>query len=125
MEDIVPISSNKDGTLLQNLLISKTIEHIHLHCSGLNENRRRLESVTQTFAADKPAIKQIIFTYMNTDDEYLRVQFLLDCSVLPLVISRYQTHGPIIHQQLYQISRTWCRSLHVARWKLLGRYNKL
>ena len=122
-------SKNKDGVCLlpscKNIFVSETIEHVLLHCSGLNEKRRRLRSFTDMFAADKPVIQQIISTYMNTDDEYLRVQFLLDCSVLPLVISSYQTHGPIIYQQLYRISRTWCRSLHVARLKLLGRYNKL
>ena len=122
-------SKNKDGICLlpscKNIFVSETIQHVLLHCSGMNENRRRLKSFTDKIAVDKPVIQQIISTYMNTDDEYLRVQFLLDCSVLPLVISSYQIHGPIIYQQLYRISRTWCRSLHLARLKLLGRYNKL
>ena len=122
-------SRNKDGVCLlpscRSLLISETIEHVLLHCTGLNDHRRRLELFTEKFAADKPVIQQIISAYMNTEDEYLRMQFLLDCSVLPLVISSFQLHGHIIHQQLYRISRTWCRSLHVARQKILGRYNKI
>jgi hypothetical protein len=47
------------------------------------------------------------------------MQFSIDCSVLPLVIYSYQLHGLIIHQQLFKITRTWCRSLHVARMKAL------
>ena len=50
------------------------------------------------------------------------MQFIIDCSVLPMVISAYQTNGPLIHSHLYKITRTWCRSLHRDRLKSLGRY---
>ena len=54
---------------------------------------------------------------------YLRIQFFLDCSVLPLVISNFQTYGETVHQQRFRISKTWCRTLHVTRVKALGRFN--
>ena len=123
-------SQNKEGLCLLQPCNSQNfyedIEHILLHCSGLTVERRRLESFTMNFLADKPVLQQIVSTYLlKTTDNYLRMQFLLDCSVLPLVISCFQIHGAIIHQQLFRISRTWCRSLHVCRLKALGRYNKL
>ena len=123
-------SQNKFGICLlqpcNSLNMFEDIEHILLHCSGLNNERRRLESFTKNFVADKPVLQPIVFSYLlKTTDNYLRMQFLLDCSVLPLVITSFQAHGDIIHKQLFRISRTWCHSLHVGRMKSLGRYNKL
>ena len=58
-------------------------------------------------------------------DSCKNLQFLMDCSVLPLAITTYQEYGAIIHQDLFRVSRTWCRSVHVARLKALGRYCKV
>ena len=123
-------SQNKDGVCLlppcNNQNIYEDSEHILLHCSGLTHERRRLETYTMNYVADKPVLQPIIFSYLlKTTDNYLRMQFLLDCSVLPLVISNFQNYGETVHQQLFRISRTWCRTLHVARAKALGRFNKL
>ena len=123
-------SHNKEGFCLlqpcKNLRVYEDIEHIFIQCGGLTSERRRLETFTKDFLSDKPVLQPIVNTYLlKTTDSYLRMQFFLDCSVLPLVISTFQTYGVIIHQQLFRISRTWCRSLHVARLKALGRYNKL
>ena len=122
-------STNKNGVCLlepcRSQELYEDIHHIILRCSGLTEVRRRLEVFTREFAADKPVLRGLVETYLYSDNDELRMQFIIDCSVLPLVISSHQLHGPIIHQQLFKITRTWCRSLHVARMKALGRYNKL
>ena len=122
-------SGNRDGFCLlqtcKNQKLFEDIEHILLRCTGLTEVRRRLLRFTLDYIADKPVLKPIIDTYLYSTQDVLRMQFIIDCSVLPMVISSYQLHGHIIHQQLFKISRTWCRSLHVARMKALGRYNKL
>ena len=123
-------SQNKEGICLllpcNNQDVYEDVEHVLLHCSGLTDERRRLEAFTNNYVADKPVLQPIIFSYLlKTTDNYLRMQFLLDCSVLPLVISNFQSYGEIVHQHLFRISRTWCRSLHVARVKALGRFNKL
>ena len=121
-------SGNKDGfCLLQscsNLNLFEDVEHIILHCSGLNEVRRRLFQFTSTYSSDKPVLRPILDTYLYANSPDLRMQFILDCSVLPLVIRGFQEHGKIIHQQLFKITRTWCRSLHVHRLKQLGRFIK-
>ena len=122
-------SQNKNGFCLldscKDLHQRENIEHILLHCDGLTEVRRRLVAFTRKVTDDKPVLKQIIESYLFSEDEELRMQFLMDCSVLPLVISAHQEYGAIIHQDLFRVSRTWCRSVHVARLKALGRYSKV
>ena len=121
-------SHNKDGfcvlPICKNQNIYEDIEHIFLRCQGLTDVRRRLEEFTREYIWDKPALKPVINAYLFSSEDRLRMQFFLDCSVLPLVILIYQQNGPVIHQHLFRISRTWCRSLHVARLKRLGCYFK-
>ena len=122
-------SQNRDGFCLldscKDLKISENIQHILLHCAGLTEVRRRLVAFTGKMTDDKPVLKQIIESYLFSQDEELRMQFLMDCSVLPPVITAYQEYGATIHQSLFRVSRTWCRSVHVARLKALGRFCKV
>ena len=121
-------SQNRNGVCLlpicKNQNIFEDIEHIFLRCQSLTDVRRRLDEFTQEYICDKPVLQPAVDAYLYSPQDYLRMQFFLDCSVLPLVISSYQQHGPVIHQHLFRISRTWCRSLHVARMKRLGRYFK-
>ena len=122
-------SQNKEGFCLldscKNLQISENIEHVLLRCGGLTETRRRLIAFTKKYIADEPDLKPIVETYLFSQDDTLSMQFLMDCSVLPLAITTYQEYGAIIHQDLFRVSRTWCRSVHVARLKALGRYCKV
>ena len=122
-------SQNKAGVCLlpacKNLNICEDLEHILLHCMSLNAERRRLEEFTTHFLSDKPILQPVITAYLFSAPDNTRMQFLLDCSVLPQVIVAHQTHGPVVHQHLFRISRTWCRSLHTARMKALGRYMKM
>ena len=122
-------TQNRDGFCLldscKDLHIRENIQHILLHCDGLTEVRRRLVAFTRKFADDKPVLKKIIDTHLFSQDEDLRMQFLMDCSVLPPVISAYQEYGATVHQSLFRVSRTWCKSVHVARLKSLGRFCKV
>ena len=107
----------KDGNFIEDLM------HIIIQCSGLNETRRRLMSFTRNYISDKPVLQPIVMAYLYaTDDEKQVMQFILDCSVMPLVITAYQNFGPIIHEQLFRVTRTWCRALHRDRLKALGLY---
>ena len=119
-------SRNKEGICLlqpcKGLKISEDIEHVLLHCSALSDVRRRLVNFTTTYTSDKPVLRTIVDSYLYAPSTSLRMQFILDCSVLPLVIAEVQAQGKIIHQHLFRITRTWCRSLHVSRLKQLGRY---
>ena len=64
-------SNNRGGFCLLNMCknigISETLEHVVLYCPGKNQ--------------------EITVTYLYAPDSMLNMQFLIDCSVLPLVIS--------------------------------------
>ena len=51
------------------------------------------------------------------------LQFLLDCTVLPDVISLSQIHGKLVHDSLLYLTRTLSFSVHKAQLKLLGKWN--
>ena len=119
-------SSNVDGFCLQkSCQDSKIIEdssHILLHCSALNGQRRRLYHFSYTMLQDMPLLGPILSTYLfENDDDDILMQFLLDCSVLPLVIAAKQAFGNVIIEKLFKLTRTWCFSLHKSRLELLGR----
>ena len=121
-------SENTDGVCLldpcKDHKIVEDTRHIILRCSGLTETRRRLTSFTSSYISDKPVLQPIVTVYLfATDNEYQVMQFILDCSVLPLVITAYQDYGPVIHKQLFRVTRTWSRALHWDRVKALGLYS--
>ena len=50
------------------------------------------------------------------------VQLLLDCSVMPQVISACQTDENYVLKELFKFSRTWCYNVHANRMKILGQW---
>ena len=121
-------SQNKDGVCLMDTCkhekIVEDLNHIIIRCSGLNETRRRLISFTSNYICDKPVLQPLVTAYLYAaDNENQVMQFILDCSVLPMVITAYQKYGPVIHEQLFRVTRTWCRALHRDRLKALGLYS--
>ena len=63
-----------------------------------------------------------ILQQMKTTDPETFLQFLLDCSVLPVVIEAAQQHGEQIYNILFKATRTFCYSLYRARLKLLDQW---
>ena len=59
-----------------------------------------------TIIASNPVFKPIADAYLFCDNDNLRLQFLLDCSVLPMVIRAYQLLGKIEHEFLFKITRS-------------------
>ena len=121
-------SKNKDRVCLldtcKNENIVEDISHIILRCSGLNETRRRLISFISIYISDKPVLQPIVEAYLYANDNENQVmQFILDCSVLPLVITAHQKYGHVIHEQLFRVTQTWCRALHRDRLKALGLFS--
>ena len=118
--------NNREGYCLldscKDRLITEDLDHIILYCPSLSETRRRLFRFTSDYVAAQPILSDIIRAYLYATDTKVVMQFIIDCSVLPLVISAHQTHGQDIHKHLYKITRTWCRSLHRDRLRALGRY---
>jgi hypothetical protein len=115
-------SNNPDGYCLapdcSNIL--ETVKHILLECPAYSENRKRLKTVWQS--SDDRVIDTLTSEALSGTDEYL-LQFILDCSILPNVISSTQKHSSLILDKLFYLTRTWCFSIHRSRMKLLGRWN--
>ena len=82
--------------------------HILCHCPSLHQSRENLALFTVSYCATIPSeIQTIGLTYTNLQHP-LFVQFILDCSTVPEVITLTQNLGKIVLHHLFHITRTWC-----------------
>ena len=77
--------------------------------------------IDQNFYA-ATGLKTVILQLCNPSSSSF-CQFLLDCSVLPAVISAVNKNCSDVLHHLFHISRTWVYCLHRERMKLLGLLN--
>ena len=120
-------SNNLSGTCLLSKACSTTIEdipHILSTCEALSTIRKGLMDFTKEFSKTVPAIQHLILTLCNPSNPAF-VQFLLDCSCIPSVITSTQVYGKEILEDLFNISRTWIYAIHKERMKILGRLNQI
>ena len=119
-------SSNSDGHCLlpscSGLGVNEDLEHILLKCGSLASTRERLCSFTLKYVKSLPPMLCSTLLTLTSPDHPQFCQFLLDCSVIPQVISLAQAMGENILHHLFKVSRTWCYSLHRDRLKKLGRW---
>ena len=119
-------SNNKAGFCQSSPACSSTVEdikHILTTCHGLHETRLKLINFTQKYCTKvSPAIRNIIENHCTIESPTF-CQFLLDCSVLPQVITATQQYGSNVLSHVFHITRTWVYTLHKQRMKLLGRWN--
>ena len=108
-------SGNTNGyCLLPGCLDNENCEdlkHILAICPSLSHVRDRLNLFTLKSKEDCPVISDILGKYCDTSHENF-IQFLIDCSTLPEVISLRQSEGPQVLSDLFKVTRTWCYSLH-------------
>ena len=88
-------------------------------CPSLQEMRALLLDYSRSVLGNSSVCTAILETILKGTDETC-VQFLLDCSVLPMVISANQADRNVL-PHLFKVTRTWCYSLHRTRLKLLSR----
>ena len=98
----------------------ETVEHILIECPAYLGCKKRLYSLW--LSSKNPAVYHLILEALSSEKDYL-LQFLLDCSVLPTVITASQSYGDGIFSELFYLTRTWCFSVHRERMKMLGRWN--
>ena len=98
-----------------------TLLHILLHCSGLTETRANVISNWSAFLVPCPWLLPIVAHHTLNGDQ-LNMQFLLDPSVLPLVISSSKGNQDVL-QSCFYLSRTWNFSIHLARQKIRKLWN--
>ena len=99
-----------------------TVEHLLVECASLSECRDRQFSALANRDDISDTTKKLVSDiFRRPSSEF--VQLLLDCSVLPEVISanRYNTNTL---PELFKFTRTWCYNMHMTRLKILGRWNK-
>ena len=102
---------------------SEDLHHILAVCDSLEPTRQKLLDFTVKFCSRNPLIQPIVFELCNKWHPQF-CQFLIDCSVLPAVISITQVLGPDVLNLLFRITRTWCYCLHKRRLQILGRWQK-
>ena len=100
-----------------------TLSHILTNCPDLEPARLRVLSLWTDFLQDKPLLSPIVFKNTVDCQPHTKLQFLMDCTVLPEVIKLTETHGTSVHDSLLYLTRTYCYSLHKTRLKLLGKWN--
>ena len=100
--------------------IREDTKHILLECKMYNQEREKL---TIFWLENGNEIAQkLAKEALNSNQDYL-LQFILDCSVLPSVISATQQHGYVVLEKLFHLTRTWCFVMHRQRMRMLGRWN--
>ena len=101
------------------------IPHILKFCPALTPFRQKLNLFTEAFC-QRLEIQDIrsLLTNLCVTSNPLFVNFLLDCSYLPMVITSMQQHGVVVLHHLFRVTRTWIFVLHRERLKMLGRWNK-
>ena len=103
-----------------------TLEHLLLRCSALAETRANAVSMWSAYLVDKSYLLPIIVhhTLGPVDKvEHLHVQLLLDPASCPMVISAVQESGLAVLSHLLYMTRTWCYSHHLKRYRLLKLLN--
>ena len=119
-------SKNRRGLCLSpscnDLCIVEDIEHILVRCLSLDKTRVNLMRFTSQYASSQPLHIRYLVHQCCAPSNYLFIQFLLDCSVIPDVISAKQNYGPEVLNPIFYITRTWCYALHRERLKILGRW---
>ena len=115
-------TDNAMGFCLANEQCESTAEdvrHILLDCPAYSKDRHKLIS----FWLKTPTIEaqQLVLEALSNTSEYL-LQFIMDCSVLPTVITASQKNRNIL-SELFLLTRTWCFVIHRQRMRKLGRWN--
>ena len=98
-----------------------TLEHLLLECEYLESTRDECSKIWVKYVSENPSISDII-PIMNGSVRPT-LQFLLDPTTCPNVISTVQSHGRGILCHLLYLCRLWCYSLHLRRQKSLKLLN--
>ena len=93
------------------------LQHILLHCPALAVARAKAINLWSAFLVPRPWLLPIVSLYTLQCSDNLQLQFLLDPSCLPAVISSARTDLDILGSCLY-LARTWNYTIHLARERM-------
>ena len=98
-----------------------SIQHILLFFPALAPSRTKQIKHWSSFLVPRPWLFPVVAHYtLGSPEQHL--QFLLDPSTLPLVISSSREHPDILRSSLY-LSRTWNFVLYLEREKTMKQWN--
>ena len=86
---------------------------------GQQKARTRVVALRSDYLSSRPHLSTVVDHYTSIPAPHL-VQFLVDPSVLPLVICLEQEHGEEALFSIFYLTRTYCYSIHQSRLKALG-----
>ena len=97
-----------------------TIEHLLLPggCPALADARLLMLSLFNAYMVNRPYLLPLLRSCWNICDE-LTMQFLLDCSTIPIVISETQNNNLPIMSDIFYLTRTYCFKIFSTRRRLL------
>ena len=99
---------------------SGSLEHYLLFCPALSSARLNVMQLSQKISLEHEALRNILQnTFSNQKTENI-VQFLLDCSSVPEIVTLSQSDNSYLVDRLFYLSRTWCYSIHRSRMNRLG-----
>ena len=91
----------------------ESLEHILVpKCPVLSRKKESLIEYARNLLANNKTASEIFELYIESKNEEAFVQFILDPTVCPEVISAKSNN---IHEPLLRISATWCHSMHKIR----------
>ena len=99
---------------------SGSLEHYLLFCPALSSARLNVMQLSQKISLEHEALRNILQnTFSNQKTENI-VQFLLDCSSVPEIVTLSQSDNSYLVDRLFYLSQTWCYSIHRSRMNRLG-----
>ena len=115
--------ANKEGLcpLCRNVTpVVGTVEHLMLSggCPALAEARILMLNFFNSFLVSRPYLFPIVRTCWNVEDN-LTMQFLLDCSTIPLIIKTSQDSAYPILKDIFYMTRTFVFKMHTTRQRML------
>ena len=92
-----------------------TVKAFLLSCASLSHTTNALEHLTVQFFQKNNILQTLVPECLQNDP----VQFYLDCSTMPAVISTVQEHGEALLASLFKLTRNYCHVLLKARVEML------
>ena len=109
--------------LCPDKFIPGTLQHLLLECEAFDDKRQSLCKFWIQQSDDNPHLLQLLQDILQSPPRII-IQFLLDPSTLPQVISMSQA-GSINIDFIFYLTRTFCYGIHRRRLQLTGRFKIL
>ena len=116
-------SENKNGYCLLDSChqVLGDLEHLLLHCPGLQGTRNNLEKMWFEKTAVLPPMQAYVVQVLASPED-LRMNFILDCTAVPEIITLYQTYGIAVLDLALYLTRTYVYVLHRKKLILTGKW---